>query len=82
MEALLWAWDHVNELFAIATAIIAAASLVAALTPAKGDDEFWAKLTKVVDTLALNVKHATPARSVKPTPEAESVSKPQESAQP
>ncbi len=47
--------ENKDELFGIVTAVIAAASAIAALTPTPKDDTFIGKAYKVVDWLALNV---------------------------
>jgi hypothetical protein len=47
--------ENKEELFGVLTAIIAAASAIAALTPTPKDDTFIGKLYKVIDWLALNV---------------------------
>ena len=44
-----------EQLFGVVTAIIAAASAIAALTPTPKDDTFIGKAYKIVDWLALNV---------------------------
>jgi|TARA_R100001163_G_scaffold65293_1_gene61983 hypothetical protein len=46
------------NIFAWVTAIIAIASLVAAITPTPKGDKFLAKLYKVIDFLALNIGKA------------------------
>lgn len=50
--------DKAIDIILIAPYVIAAASAIAALTPTPKDDKFLGKLRKVVDVLALNVKHA------------------------
>jgi hypothetical protein len=47
--------ENKEQLFGVVTAIIAAASAIAALTPTPKDDTFIGKAYKVVDWLALNV---------------------------
>jgi hypothetical protein len=47
--------ENKNELFAVITTVIAAASAIAALTPTPKDDGFVGKAYKIVDWLALNV---------------------------
>lgn len=42
----------------IATAVIAVASIIAALTPTPKDDAWIAKLYRVIDILALNIGKA------------------------
>ena len=48
-------FENKEQIFGIATAIITAASAIAALTPTPKDDTFIGKAYKVVDWLALNV---------------------------
>lgn len=43
------------------TGLVTAASAIAALTPTKKDDKIFEVLKKVLNVLALNVKHAKPA---------------------
>jgi len=50
--------ENKEELFGVITAIIAAASAVAALTPTPKDDTLVGKAYKVIDWLALNVFYA------------------------
>lgn len=45
------------------TAIVTAASAIAAVTPSETDNVIVGKIKKVVDVLAINVKNATPAPS-------------------
>lgn len=47
---------HAGELIQIATAVIAAASLIANLTPTEADNKFIAFVAKLVNGLALNFK--------------------------
>ena len=47
--------ENKEQLFGVVTAIIAAASAIAALTPTPKDDTFVGKAYKIVDWLALNV---------------------------
>jgi hypothetical protein len=47
--------ENKEQLFGVVTAIIAAASAIAALTPTPKDDTFIGKAYKIVDWLALNV---------------------------
>jgi len=47
--------ENKDELFGVVTAIIAAASAIAALTPTPKDDTIIGKAYKVIDWLALNV---------------------------
>jgi hypothetical protein len=48
-------FENKEQIFGIATAIIAAASAIAALTPTPADDTLVGKAYKVIDWLALNV---------------------------
>ena len=50
--------SNVDSIVAALTAIVAAASAVAALTPTPTDDNLAAKAYKIVDWLALNVGKA------------------------
>jgi hypothetical protein len=50
--------ENKEELFGVVTAIIAAASAIAALTPTPRDDTFVGKAYKLIDWLALNVFNA------------------------
>lgn len=50
--------ENKDELFGVVTAIIAAASAIAALTPTPKDDTFVGKAYKLIDWLALNVFNA------------------------
>lgn len=50
--------DNKDTLISTLTAIVAAASAIAALTPTPADDSIAAKLYKIVDWLALNVGKA------------------------
>jgi hypothetical protein len=47
--------ENKDAIFAVVTAVIAAASAIAALTPTPKDNTFVGKAYKVVDWLALNV---------------------------
>ena len=50
--------ENKEELFGVLTAIIAAASAIAALTPTPKDDTIIGKAYKIIDWLALNVFRA------------------------
>ena len=50
--------ENKEQLFGIATTIIAAASAIAALTPTPKDDTFVGKAYKVINWLALNIFNA------------------------
>jgi len=47
--------ENKEDLFGVVTAIIAAASAIAALTPTPKDDTIIGKAYKIIDWLALNV---------------------------
>jgi hypothetical protein len=50
--------DNKEQLFGVVTAVIAAASAIAALTPTPKDDMIIGKAYKLIDWLALNVFNA------------------------
>ena len=50
--------ENKDQLFGIVTAVIAAASAIAALTPTPKDDGLIKKIYKVIDFRALNVFNA------------------------
>ena len=50
--------ENKEQLFGVVTAVIAAASAIAALTPTPKDDTFVGKAYKIIDWLALNVFNA------------------------
>jgi len=50
--------ENKEQLFGVVTAVIAAASAIAALTPTPKDDGLIKKIYKVIDFLALNVFNA------------------------
>lgn len=57
-NALTWVTTNFDAILGVATAAVALASAIAALTPTPKDDG-WAKTAyKVLDWLALNVGHA------------------------
>ena len=57
-EIITYLVSNVDSIVAALTAIVAAASAVAALTPTPADDSFVGKAYKIVDWLALNVGKA------------------------
>jgi hypothetical protein len=57
-EIIAYLVSNVDSILAALTAIVAAASAVAALTPTPTDDSLVAKAYKIVDWLALNVGKA------------------------
>jgi hypothetical protein len=58
MNILNWIITNASSIIGVATAIVTAASAIAALTPTPKDDTWVAKIYKVVDWLALNVGKA------------------------
>ena len=58
MEIVTWILSNKLELINVVTAIVAAASAVAALTPTPKDNGWVAKAYKIIDWLALNVGKA------------------------
>lgn len=48
----------ITDIANIATAVIATASIIAALTPTPKDDQWIAKLYKVIEILAINIGKA------------------------
>ena len=50
--------ETISDIANIATALIAVASLIAALTPTPKDDAWIAKLYRLIDVLALNIGKA------------------------
>jgi hypothetical protein len=50
--------ENIEEIFAILTTVVAAASAIAALTPTPKDDTVIGKAYKIIDWLALNVMKA------------------------
>jgi hypothetical protein len=50
--------ENKDQLFGVVTAVIAAASAIAALTPTPKDDGLIKKIYKIIDFLALNVFNA------------------------
>lgn len=57
-EIIAWANAHMDEILFIIMTPISAASAIAALTPTPKDNEALKKIRKVVDAIALNIKHA------------------------
>ena len=57
-EIIAYLVSNVEGILSALTAIVAAASAVAALTPTPTDDSLAAKAYKIVDWLALNVGKA------------------------
>lgn len=50
--------ENTPELLGVATAVVTAASAIAALTPTPRDDTWVAKVYSIVDWLALNIGRA------------------------
>lgn len=50
--------DKASDIVVLASLVISAASALAALTPTPKDDAKLMKARKVLETLALNVRHA------------------------
>jgi hypothetical protein len=57
-EIITYLVSNVDSIIAALTAVVTAASAIAALTPTPKDDGFASKAYKVVDWLALNVGKA------------------------
>ena len=57
-ELISYVVGNIDTILATITAIVAAASSVAALTPTPKDDDLFGKIFKIVDWLALNVGKA------------------------
>jgi hypothetical protein len=57
-EIISYLVSNVDSILLTVSAIVAAASAVAALTPTPSDDAFVAKAYKVIDWLALNIGKA------------------------
>lgn len=57
-EIIAYLVSNVDSIVAALTAVVAAASAIAALTPTPTDDSIAAKAYKVVDWLALNIGKA------------------------
>ena len=58
MSFLAWVVDNIGAIIDIATAIVTAASGVAALTPTPKDDPLAKAAYSIIDTLALNIGKA------------------------
>jgi len=50
--------DVIADIANIATAVISAASVIAAITPTPKDDQWIAKLYRFIDILAINIGKA------------------------
>ena len=57
-EIIAYLVSNVDSIVAALTAVVAAASAIAALTPTPTDDSIAAKAYKIVDWLALNIGKA------------------------
>lgn len=60
IEYYNWILNNSDDIFNIVTAIIAAASVIAAVTPTPKDDSILSTIKAVVNFLAINVKNAKP----------------------
>ncbi len=60
IEYYNWILNNSDDIFNIVTAIIAAASVIAAVTPTPKDDSILSTVKAVVNFLAINVKNAKP----------------------
>ena len=60
IEYYNWILNNSDDIFNIVTAIIAAASVIAAVTPTPKDDSVLSTVKAVVNFLAINVKNAKP----------------------
>lgn len=58
MSFIAWVVDNIGTIIDIATAIVTAASGVAALTPTPKDDPLARAAYRILDTLALNIGKA------------------------
>lgn len=58
MNVISWILEHKIELINTLTAVVTAASAIAALTPTPKDEGWVAKAYKLVDWLALNIGKA------------------------
>lgn len=56
MEIIQYALGHKEALLQIGTGIVTVASLIANLTPTDSDNALVDKLSKLINTLALNLK--------------------------
>lgn len=55
-------WLTASNVFSVVTAVISLASVIAAITPTKADNEFIDKLISLVNVFAVNVGGAKPAK--------------------
>ena len=55
-----WILDNASDLIEAATAIVTAASVIAAMTPTDWDNKAVAWVRKIIDFLAINVGNAKP----------------------
>ena len=58
MSFLAWVIDNIGTIINVATAIVTAASGIAALTPTPKDDPVARAAYRIIDTLALNIGKA------------------------
>ena len=52
--------ENKEQLIAVATAVVTAASLISAMTPNKADNKITATILKLINWLAINVGKAKP----------------------
>jgi hypothetical protein len=57
-DIIIYITNNADNIIAALTAVVAAASAIAAITPTPKDDSIAAKAYKVVDWLALNIGKA------------------------
>ena len=58
MSFLAWVVDNIGTIINVATAIVTAASGIAALTPTPKDDPVARAAYRILDTLAMNIGKA------------------------
>ena len=58
MSFITWVIDNFGTIMNIATAIVTAASGIAAMTPTPKDDSMARAAYRIIDTLALNIGRA------------------------
>lgn len=61
-----WIFENKASIFNILTAVIAAASAIAIVTPSEADNKIVAKLRSIINFLALNFGNAAPKASEAP----------------
>jgi hypothetical protein len=60
MEVIKWIQEHLTDVIAVVSSVVAAASLITALTPTPKDDGIVKKVKDFLNLLALNVGGAKP----------------------